>query len=70
MVQWALSVDIVQYPELPRLSTLCLWTLSTDTLDKVKADWTMSYKSMDSLDIVHGQSPLFVLAELVTLELE
>ena len=44
-----------------------VWTLSTDTLDEVQADWTMSAESMGSLDIVHvhGQSPLFVLTELV-----
>ena len=41
-----------------------VWTLSTDTLDNVQADWTMSAESMGSLDIVHGQSPLFVLTAL------
>ena len=37
---------------------------STDTLNNVQADWTMSAESMGSLDIVHGQSPLLVLTEL------
>ena len=48
-----------------------VWTFSTDTLDNVQADWTMSTESMGSLDIVHGQSPLFFLTELVKkLEME
>ena len=36
-----------------------------DTMDNVQADWTISTESMGSLDIVHGQSPLFFLTELV-----
>ena len=48
-----------------------VWTLSTDSLDFVQADWTMSAESMGSRNIVHGQSPLFVLIELVKkLEME
>ena len=42
-----------------------VWTLSTDTLDNVQADYMMSTESMGSIDIVHRQRPLFVLNEFV-----
>ena len=42
-----------------------VWTLFTYALDNVQADWTMSTESMGSLDIFHGQSPHFVVTELV-----
>ena len=44
-----------------------------DILDNVQADYTMSSESMGSIDIVHRQSPPFVLNEFVKktqLELE
>ena len=47
------------------LSQWKVWTLSTDTLDNVQADYTMSTESMGSIDIVHRQRPLFVLNEFV-----
>ena len=47
------------------LSQWKVWPLSTDTLDNVQADYTMSTESMGSIDIVHRQSPLFVLNEFV-----
>ena len=47
------------------LSQWKVWTLSIDILDNVQADYTMSSESMGSIDIVHRQSPLFVLNEFV-----
>ena len=60
---WTLSMD----------SQWKVWTLSIDILDNVQADYTMSSESMGSIDIVHRQSPPFVLNEFVKktqLELE
>ena len=47
------------------LSQWKVWTLSTDTLDNVQADYMMSTESVGSIDIVHRQRPLFVLNEFV-----
>ena len=39
--------------------------MSIDILDNVQADYMMSSESMGPIDIVHRQSPLFVLNEFV-----
>ena len=70
------SVDIVHVHCLPGECPGTAWIMSmdsveSDTLDNIQADWTMSTESMGSVDIVHGQSPLFFPTELVKdLELE
>ena len=60
---WRMSMDFLDI--IHGLSQWKVWTLSTDTLDNVQADYTMSTESMGSIDIVHRQRPLFVLNELV-----
>ena len=76
---WVLST--ISLENVHGLPGLYPWTLSVesvnimsiDILDNVQADYTMSSESMGSIDIVHRQSPLFVLNEFVKktqLELE
>ena len=62
---WTLSMD--------SLSVESVDIMSIDILDNVQADFTMSSESMGFIDIVHRQSPLFVLNKFVKktqLELE
>ena len=67
--KWTKStVSLVNVHGLPRQCPWTqwkVWPLFTDALDNVQADRTMLTESMGSLDIVHGQSPLSVLTELV-----
>ena len=69
---WRMSMDSLDFIHVLSLSGKC-GHCPLIILDNVQADYTMSSESMGSIDIVHRQSPLFVLNEFVKktqLELE